>query len=214
MKNDYLKSIRQKLGMNQADFAKSIGLEQGSYSGIESGRKGNITKQTAMLLEMVHNVNMEYLSGSSDEMFLKNKQDTNVLYSKDYMDGAVPYYSELPVSAGRMDMVDAEERPTGWIKLPGVSSAIGAFPVVGCSMEPYIHAGDFVVISPIDSWEMVDPDKTYMIITNGDRMIKHLAIDNEDDSILWCLSPNYPKFKINKSDIKFIYRITFHGKIM
>lgn len=130
--------------------------------------------------------------------------------------GAIPYYSDLPVSTGEKGLasVPTSERPSGWIKIPGVEAELGAFPVVGCSMEPNIHAGDFIAISVVNNWERVDPDKTYLIITLDERMIKHLMIDNEDDNILWCISPNYPKFKIYKSEIQFIYKITFHGKIM
>ena len=106
------------------------------------------------------------------------------------------------------------DKPSGWIKLPEVFSSIGAFPVVGCSMEPDIHAGDFIAVSPLENWERIDPDKIYMIITRDDRMIKHLSSDEENPDILWCISPNYPKFKIFKSEILSILKITFHGKIM
>lgn len=81
-------------------------------------------------------------------------------------------------------------------------------------MQPEINSGDTVGVVPVDKWDMVDPDKTYLIVTNDDRMIKHLAIDEKDDEILWCISPNYPKFPIRKEDIKAVYRVTFHGRIL
>ena len=126
---------------------------------------------------------------------------------------AIPYYADLPVSAGQLDTFMQDAEPSGWVNLPGVSPK-ALFPVVGCSMKPEINPGDVVGIVQLDSWERVDPDKTYLIITQDDRMIKHLATDIEDDEVLWCISPNYPKFKINKNDIKFIYRISFCGKLM
>lgn len=130
--------------------------------------------------------------------------------------GAVPYYGDLPVSAGKQDLATIlnNMEPTGWINLPGMPSSIGAFPVVGCSMEPDIKPGDFISITEVDRWERLDPDKTYMIITRDDRMIKHLSVDDSDDEILWCISPNYPKFKIEKSEIIAIYRVTFHGRLV
>lgn len=130
--------------------------------------------------------------------------------------GAVPYYGDLPVSAGQQDLATilSNMEPTGWINLPGMPSSIGAFPVVGCSMEPDIKPGDFISIIEVDRWERLDPDKTYMIITRDDRMIKHLSVDDSDDEILWCISPNYPKFKIEKSEIVAIYRVTFHGRLV
>lgn len=130
--------------------------------------------------------------------------------------GSVPFYGGIPVSAGKGDLATIleETKPTGWINIPGMPSSIGAFPVIGCSMEPDIMPGDFIAIAQVDRWEYVDPNKTYMVITNDDRMIKHLAIDNDDENILWCISPNYPKFKIYKEDIRMIYRVTFHGRFM
>lgn len=125
----------------------------------------------------------------------------------------IPFYESLPASAGHLDVIIQDAHPTGWINIPGVT-AKALFPVVGCSMKPEINPGDVIGITQIDIWETVDPDKTYLIITNEDRMIKHLAIDEVDDSILWCISPNYPKFKISKEDIKFIYRVSFCGKLM
>lgn len=72
MINQRLKAIRQSLGKNQQEFSNSIGLEQGSYSGIESGKKGSITKQTAMLLELIHKVNIDFLYNGTGEMFIVN----------------------------------------------------------------------------------------------------------------------------------------------
>lgn len=74
MINERLKSIRQALGISQQEFSNALGLEQGSYSGIESGKKGSVTKQTAMLLELVYNVNMEFLYNGVGEMI---KSDAN-----------------------------------------------------------------------------------------------------------------------------------------
>lgn len=143
-------------------------------------------------------------------------RDNNYTYYDSYVDGAIPLYKDLPVSAGQQDLalIAASEKPSGWIKPAEVLTAIGAFPVVGCSMEPFIHQGDFITVAPLNNWDRIDPDKTYMVITQDDRMIKHLVADENDESVLWCISPNYPKFKIYKNEVKAIFRITFHGKLM
>lgn len=142
-----------------------------------------------------------------------DKQEALTLSNEETRKG-IPFYGDLPVSAGSKDLttVLGSMKPTGWINLPGMPESIGAFPVIGCSMEPDIKPGDFISIVPIDRWEAIDPDKIYMVITRDDRMIKHLSIDNENEEILWCISPNYPKFKIYKSEILAIYRVTFHGR--
>ena len=172
---------------------------------------------TVMGSRMFYDLNDEHIPAErkynpSNEM----KAGKLINYYENRVEGAIPYYEDLLVSAGQMDLARIQnwEKPSGWVKLPEVFSAIGAFPVIGCSMEPDIHAGDFIAVSPIESWEVIDPDKIYMIITRDDRMIKHLAADNDDPDILWCISPNYPKFKVLKSDVVSILKITFHGRIM
>lgn len=198
------------LEIGQGKFEKLCRLSNGFVSNIKDGfSTPNLTKIALACPDL----NLEWLITGKGSM-LKN---TEVVTLKDTPGaGAIPYYSDLPVSAGEKGLagLPMQERPSGWIQIPGVEAGLGAFPVVGCSMEPDIFPGDFIAISIVNNWERVDPDKTYLIITLDERMIKHLMIDNEDDNILWCISPNYPKFKIYKAEIRFIYKITFHGKIM
>ncbi len=127
----------------------------------------------------------------------------------------IPYYSEMPVSAGSADLqlMDGNERAVGYIRIAGVSGKC-AFPVVGCSMEPVIHAGDIVVVDVLDRYELIDPDKIYMIVTGDDRMIKHIETDESNPDILWCVSPNYRRFSIPKTDIRQIFKVTFYGRFV
>lgn len=126
----------------------------------------------------------------------------------------VPFFKELPVSAGKAELmlIENAERAAGFINITGVSG-MAAFPVIGCSMEPVIHAGDIVVVDDVDRWDRIDPDKIYLIFTHDDRMIKHLEMDENNNDILWCVSPNYKRFSIQKADICKIYRVTFYGRL-
>ncbi len=157
----------------------------------------------------------EWLLTGNGEMLKFNTPVIPSPINDEHIKGAIPYYDELAVSAGQQHLATIinQEKPTGWIKIPGVS-AEGLFPVVGCSMKPEINPGDVIGLSFINSWDIVDPDKIYMIVTNDDRMIKRLMKDENDQEILWCLSSNYQKFSIRKDEIKFIYRVTFHGRLM
>lgn len=125
---------------------------------------------------------------------------------------AIPFYNDMVVTAGQAEPLVLDGQPGGWVDLPGVK-AKALFPVVGCSMQPEINPGDIIGVVDISNWEYIDPDKVYLVITSDDRMIKHLATDETDDEILWCVSPNYPKFKIRKEDIKYLYRVSFVGKM-
>lgn len=189
-----VKELRNGLNLTQSDFAKRLGVDIKTVQNWESGRKISATKRA-----MLENLSV------SVKVSEKPQEKGN----------GIPFYENLPVSAGQADLIHITqgEHPTGYISLPGVS-AIAAFPVVGCSMEPEIKPGDFIAVSPMTSLDSVDPDKTYMIITDDDRMIKHLLADPSDPSILWAHSPNYPRFPIQKTAIKALYKIQFHGRIL
>ena len=119
----------------------------------------------------------------------------------------VPYYSNLPVSAGVRDAYNQfSEKPTGYISLPS-QKAECYFPVVGTSMEPEIHEGDIVGVVRVDSLNEISPGSIYLIISNDSRMIKQCYPDNENAGVMWCVSPNYPSFPINKCDITALYRV-------
>lgn len=61
---------RKKLGESQADFAKGIGMKQGSYSDFERGRRDNFSESTLMLLEINFGISREWLLNGVGEMFL------------------------------------------------------------------------------------------------------------------------------------------------
>lgn len=118
-----------------------------------------------------------------------------------------PFYSELPVSAGLRDTFDPmRESPTGYISIPQWGAEF-YFPVSGTSMEPEIYSGDIIGVNRVDSLNEIDPAKIYMIVTNESRMIKRCYSDKQNSELLWCVSPNYPSFTINKSDICAMFQV-------
>jgi len=127
----------------------------------------------------------------------------------------IPFFKDVPVSAGQSGLLYSsnEEAAEGFISIAGVTGKY-AFPVIGCSMEPVIHAGDIIVVEEVCQWERIDPDKIYLIITHDDRMIKHLELDEQNPDILWCISSNYKRFSVLKSEIIRIFRVTFYGRLV
>lgn len=118
-----------------------------------------------------------------------------------------PFYSDLPVTAGQKDVLDSlREVPTGYISMPQWYAQF-YFPVSGTSMEPEIHSGDIIGVNRVESLCEIDPEKIYMIVTNESRMIKRCHCDCDNPDVLWCLSPNYPAFKINKRDICAMFHV-------
>ena len=119
----------------------------------------------------------------------------------------VPFYNDLPVSAGFKDVLDGgRETPTSYISLPG-KSADFYFPVSGTSMEPEINDGDIVGVKRVNRNEGIVHGDVYMVVTNDNRMIKRCYHDNNDPNLIWCVSPNYPSFPIHKNDVCALFKV-------
>ncbi|MBR3906798.1 MAG: S24 family peptidase [Bacteroidaceae bacterium] len=119
----------------------------------------------------------------------------------------VPFYQDLPVSAGFRDTFDpTHESPSSYISLP-VTNADFYFPVSGNSMEPEINDGDIVGVKRVERSEGIVHGSVYMLVTNDNRMIKRCYHDNNDPDLIWCVSPNYPSFPIHKNDVCALYKV-------
>lgn len=59
-----LRQLREKLGKNQSDFAKVLGIAQNAYSPIESGKRLPTSQQTQVIIE-TFKVTYEWLMGNS-----------------------------------------------------------------------------------------------------------------------------------------------------
>lgn len=68
--NERIRAIRSALDMTMEAFGKRIGVSRAAISNIENGNRG-ITNQLATSICREFNVNPEYLSGDSDQMFLQ-----------------------------------------------------------------------------------------------------------------------------------------------
>lgn len=215
-----LLQIAEYKGLSVRAFELECGLQRGNISNMaKDGAIGS--DKLSKIIDANEDINIEWLiRGKGDMMKVDNIAQSNasnqqISISQFKQQGYAPYYSELPLSAGQMGLANIEQRenPESWIKFPNVD-VDGWFPVIGCSMEPKIFAGDIVGIKQIDNWERIDPDKTYMIVTRDDRMIKHLETDDNDNSILWAVSENYSRFKIIKDEIIRIYRVVWAGRFV
>ena len=208
---DRIKAFASYKCLTPKEFEQMCELSNGAFSKIND----NIRPKTVDRISIAFpELNREWLLTGNGEMLLPEEEQTvPAAYVDALSDRGIPYYEELPVSAGQLEVLLQSSKPTGYINIPGLR-AQALFPVVGCSMKPEINPGDVVGVEALNNWDSIDPDKVYMIITSDDRMIKHLELDDEDGEILWCVSPNYKRFKIAKSNIKATYRICYVGKLM
>ena len=63
-----IRAVRKKLGLNQADFAKQIGLTQTSLSMLEMGNN-IVTEKNIKLICITFNVNEQWLRTGEGQMF-------------------------------------------------------------------------------------------------------------------------------------------------
>lgn len=207
--------LRQYLeikGISYNEFYRKNGFAEGFLNG---SRSFSVEKLKS-IIRNYPDLNVNYLLfGEGDpinELETKILLDPEVAYEEKAKEGFAPYY-ELPVSAGNDQPIFAEDQKADYyIQIPGVK-AKAYFPIHGASMEPLIRSGDFIGVDEMESWDHLDPEKIYLIITKNDRMIKHLQAHESDDDLLMCLSPNYKPFTLRKENIIAIYKVVFYGRV-
>jgi phage repressor protein C with HTH and peptisase S24 domain len=211
-----LKYIESK-GISKYRFYKDIGLSNGYLD-----KEGSVGSEICEKISYQYkDLSIDWLITGQGPMLkesnveLKPVKEIDFSISQFKQRGYAPYYSNMLVSAGKFDLMNIEqhEEPESWIKFPGIE-VDGWFPIIGCSMEPRIYAGDIVGVRQLDGWERLDPDKIYLIITHDDRMIKHFETDDENKDVLWAVSENYRRFKIEKTEIIRIFRVVWAGRLV
>lgn len=221
------KEFLKHLGVGQDKFEKKVGLSRGFVNNVgDSIRISSQKKISAIFPEL----SMLWLLTGHGEMLKISTSAPEVTSSKhselqqnqgfwgvdeqelDYIrsDEGVPYWN-LQVSAGHSIVeVIGKQKPDGYVKgLPGADVAENILPTHGMSMEPEISSGALIGVRKINNWETLNTERIYLIITHDDRMIKRIEHDAENSEILWCVSTNYPRFKIYKGDIIEIQRVCF-----
>lgn len=164
-----------------------------------------------------------FAMGEPEQPSYETKQEVKVQIDKEQLHmpeimhqrskTSVPFYN-LPVSAGMLGVLESEvfpnNAPDGFLELSVFSGCEAVFPIIGVSMEPIISSGDWIGIKSIDnisrSWDFIQTNVIYLIITREERMIKFIDKATDEDFIV-CRSTNASLFKIHKGDILKVYRV-------
>jgi hypothetical protein len=186
-------------GLNANRASRIFGIPQRTLNR-QVNEDGKVTMELMYaVLDAFPDISPLWLITGKGEMFRDDDCYGNLV--------SVPFYSDLPVSAGIRDCMDPScEKATGYISLPSQSASF-YFPVSGTSMEPEVFSGDIVGVVRVEPNDRISPEAIYMIVTNDSRMIKHCYHDDNNPDVLWCVSPNYPSFPLNKSDICAMFRV-------
>ncbi len=216
--SERLQKAMNERGLSNYKLAK---LMNSSPSTIANYLNGATTPSSSKLKTLAKclRINTKWLSEGVGELTKSNdcyddkiKQNLDIVIEPRVLEKnkTIPFWN-LPVSAGKgINEIVGSNKPDGFVKgLPGADIAENILPVNGASMEPEVSNGAIIGVRKMDNWESLNTERIYLIITQDDRMIKRIEHDEEDKDILWCVSPNYPRFKVYKTDIIEIQRVCF-----
>lgn len=204
---------------NQKDLAIEMGYNPTVLSAILTGHTPLSTRFIKNLCAMHSDIDLEWVMGLRDEPRTplhgpgNGGSDSRPATASR---GDCPFYSDLPVSGGRVEQFTQDAAPTDYVHIPGVDAQY-FFPVVGYSMEPFICPGDIVGVREVGSSETLFPDKVYMLVTSdNERMIKHIypCQDAPDCIELRSDNPDYPPTRIPRSSVIHIFRVVYAGRRM
>lgn len=195
---DRVSEVLKYLGLNVNRASKYLGVPQRTLNR-QVNEGGNISMEIVnAILNNVPEISPAWLIAGDGPMLLGDIAPKAP---------GLPFYDDLPLSAGLRDSFDpANEKPSAYISIP-TSPADFYFPVSGSSMEPDFNDGDIVGVKRVDCTEGIVHGAVYMVVTNENRMIKRCYHDNNDPNLIWCVSPNYPSFPINKNDVCALFKV-------
>lgn len=208
-----IKMFLKYLSIGQNAFEMKVGWSNGY---INNTKNISADKLLSVIKEYPQ-LNISWLITGEGEM-LKSDNSVKIFVPEDLPKQVgrlyrAPIYESYPVSAGLHGLAAIrDDKPDGYAytTMPGVTF----FPVIGCSFEPIIYAGEYIGVVKLNSWDRVDTEKIYFILTKEERMLKRLRVDKDREDILWCVSPNFSEFSIFKSDIVEIDHVFFYGKMI
>ena len=195
---DRVSEVLKYLGLNVNRASKYLGVPQRTLNR-QVNEGGNISMEIVnAILNNVPEISPAWLIAGDGPMLLGDIAPKAP---------GLPFYDDLPLSAGLRDSFDpANEKPSAYISIP-TSPADFYFPVSGSSMEPEFNDGDIVGVKRVDCTEGIVHGAVYIVVTNENRMIKRCYHDNNDPNLIWCVSPNYPSFPINKNDVCALFKV-------
>ncbi len=182
----------------------------GASNGILSQKNGMSEENILKFLSYYNDVNTDWLLLGKEPMIKPENSYPLEVHKGDVPKGAIPFWN-LPVSAGQgLSDLTGGKKPDGYVfNVFGMTNTEDILPVIGFSMLPEVKENALIGVRKMDKWETLDTSKKYLIITRDDRMIKYIEHDEQNEDILWCISPNYKRFKVYKSEVLEIQRVTF-----
>jgi len=194
-----LKVLRETIGVNQSQFANTLGVAPSFISGIERNKK-DVSRELLQKLLEKYKINVNWLLSGEGEMFLNTTEKTQKIGLK-----SLPIYqkSEIPegsfivplldqqLSAGNGSYLPEDDIARALVHVPAYLARFGnkiaALTVDGDSMEPTLSRGDMVVCDSC-GWS---GEGIYALRMNEKGFVKRLT---QKPGIISIISDN-PKYE-------------------
>lgn len=221
--SDRLKKVRKHFKLSQVDFAKSIGMKQGSYSDIERGRNKGLSNTTIENIAKNYNLlNIDWLLTGEGEM-LKNKSlipNATIIENPSFiMVSVVSQYAAAGYLSGYADEEYIEALP----KIPffvdhDPKGKYMGFEVRGDSMDDdstnSIIEGDTLICREIkpELWHnKLHIRKYFFVIAHKTEgvLVKQITNHNPDtgDITIHSLNSFYPDQILNLQDVAQLFNV-------
>ncbi len=226
MLKDRLLELRKYFDLTQKSFAETLGLTQGNYNRYE---KGKVEPAYSVLnnISNKYNVNLNWLSNGTGEMFLSKDQDHPPKHKTELNADKLKQYIDLGKSKLDDEQAKSINDPSSVVSLPIVGEIAAGNPlevrevdvlgkilvsselisdpenffcfrVNGWSMSPEIQHNDVVIVNKIYDYD--DMDNRIVAVRLDDGItLKLLKLDHENEcSWLMPINDDYKPILINQ----------------
>ena len=198
-----VKNYRRKNGITASEFAERCGLTKGYISQLENEtvqkNTGRVSKPTITTLKKLANgmgITLHQLMEEMDDQEVGMEKSNLSIDEGSFK--RVPVYSSISCGTGAW----IDEAPETYVGIPDTMLSRGSVryfsnPAEGDSMEPRIHAGDFVVFEQTPN---IESGQIGAFSLNGAYYCKRFR--KTPDGSLWLFSENsaYDPIHINVDD--------------
>jgi transcriptional regulator with XRE-family HTH domain len=211
--NERLKVIMDKLHFKtQNEFAEKLNIKAGSLSDVLRAKDGmGVSNAIKDRLELLFNVNREWLANGIGEPFLK--KGPIISEAKE----GVPFYDISLADSKIEDWILMEEEVEYFVNYKPFNDCTAYLPVFGDSMYPRYASGEIIAVKEVTNFDILQWGEAYVIMsdaaTNGIRSIKNVHQHPDHNKLI--LRSSNPNFKgdtiIEKNNISSMFIIK--GKI-
>ncbi len=210
--------IMQKYGLNQAEFARQIGVRQPNLSAILKGDRTcgeGIVNKVALSFD----INKDWLLTGEGNMLRANDQEKQVEQNQDESSRLIPFYDAETTGGytGRVASSNVEAQLKGYIQPGGWfdGKETAAIRHVGDSMVEYPD-GCVLAVREVNERRLLVPGRNYVIETDEYRVTKRVQRGSSANTIA-LYSSNEDKyddgrlvhepFEVALEDIRRIYSV-------